>query len=187
MDEDIKKQKKELRKEIKRKIEDLSRDYKIQASLEISKKIFGDLNYQSANTIFTFVGTDGEPDTKKIIEEAINSGKRVCVPRCIDSNKMIAVEIKNYLEDLEIGSYGILEPIKGLPIVEKSHIDYGIIPCVTCDKEGNRLGHGKGYYDIFLKDCDFSTRMLCYSKLMLRLGEIPLDDNDVTIDMVISD
>ena len=72
-----------------------------------------------------------------------------------------------------------------LPLIEADEIDFAVLPCVTCDHQGNRLGHGKGYYDRFLKGTKFSTCMICFEKLIS--GNIPMDDHDQKADSVITD
>ena len=44
--------------------------------------------YQSAGTIFCFVGTGREIDTRPILRHALNSGKTVCVPLCTTPGQM---------------------------------------------------------------------------------------------------
>jgi len=49
-------------------------------------------------------------------------------------------------------SYGITEPTQGNAISPEL-IDMVIVPLISFDKTGNRVGYGKGYYDRFLKKC----------------------------------
>lgn len=48
-------------------------------------------------------------------------------------------------------SYGIPEPKEGLE-VPVSKLDVIFIPLLAFDKEGNRIGYGKGFYDRFLQN-----------------------------------
>jgi 5-formyltetrahydrofolate cyclo-ligase len=48
--------------------------------------------------------------------------------------------------------YGIEEPIDGIDMFPEE-IDLVIVPLLCMDKQGNRVGYGKGYYDRFLKRC----------------------------------
>jgi len=49
-------------------------------------------------------------------------------------------------------SYGIPEPVDGIEVSEKK-LDVVFIPLLAFDKQGNRVGYGKGYYDRFLGNC----------------------------------
>ena len=48
--------------------------------------------------------------------------------------------------------YNIPEPINGLPVPTEM-IDVIFIPLLAYDKQGNRVGYGKGFYDKFLSEC----------------------------------
>ncbi|GAO44577.1 5-formyltetrahydrofolate cyclo-ligase [Flavihumibacter petaseus] len=50
------------------------------------------------------------------------------------------------------GPYGIGEPKSG-PVWDPLQIDLVLVPLLTFDQHGHRLGYGKGYYDRFLERC----------------------------------
>lgn len=56
------------------------------------------------------------------------------------------------MEQLKLNSWGILEPQYGAEI-SSSGIDIVIVPMLTLNSEGYRVGYGKGYYDKFLVNC----------------------------------
>ncbi|BDD08714.1 5-formyltetrahydrofolate cyclo-ligase [Fulvitalea axinellae] len=53
---------------------------------------------------------------------------------------------------LEENRWGIPEPVNARPIHEHK-IDLVLIPLLTFDKLGYRVGYGKGFYDRFLQRC----------------------------------
>lgn len=53
---------------------------------------------------------------------------------------------------IQVNSYGIPEPVNGLE-VPITKIDVVIVPLLAYDLQGNRIGYGKGFYDIFLASC----------------------------------
>ena len=97
------------------------------------------------------------------------------------------MEAKLYTEDTALvkGAYGIMEPSNEEPTIDASEIDLIILPCVSCDRSCNRLGHGAGYYDRYLAKTDAKLMALCAEKLMS--DEIPMDDFDVPLDAVITE
>lgn len=48
--------------------------------------------------------------------------------------------------------YNIPEPVNGLPVPTEM-IDVVFVPLLAYDKQGNRVGYGKGFYDKFLSQC----------------------------------
>ena len=174
--------KQELRNKIKQM--NLSSEY-INYSDEI---IFNKLTqlevFKTCQILFIYVSRNAEVDTIKIIKHAFELGKTVCVPKCFDNSEMKAYEIKS-LDDLEIGSFNILESKSYCKEIDKSKIDLAVVPCVTCDVDNNRLGYGKGFYDRFLADTDMKKICLCRKQVLQE--KIPVDKNDVKMDVVLTD
>jgi 5-formyltetrahydrofolate cyclo-ligase len=50
-------------------------------------------------------------------------------------------------------NYNIPEPINGLSVPTEI-IDVVFVPLLAYDKQGNRVGYGKGFYDKFLSQCN---------------------------------
>ncbi|MFG6686837.1 5-formyltetrahydrofolate cyclo-ligase [Mariniflexile sp. HNIBRBA6329] len=53
-------------------------------------------------------------------------------------------------------SYNIPEPVDGIEI-SNDKIEVVFIPLLAFDKQGNRVGYGKGFYDRFLANCKPET------------------------------
>lgn len=177
--------KKKLRRAIREQIEALEENYCKRASQVICQKVIAEPAYRAAETIFCFVGTRGEPDTVKILQDALAEGKRVGVPLCISDGIMEVRQIKDLEKDLKDGYFGILEPLPEQPKIEADEIDYAVLPCVTCNRQGDRLGHGKGYYDRFLEGTEFPNCMICFEKLIS--DDVPMEAYDQRADVVITD
>lgn len=153
-----------------------------EASRRIRDKVLSDKNFLDAETIFCYISMPGEADTSDIISEALRLGKKVCVPRISGPGQMKAVQIQ---EDtvLKPGPYGIPEPEDGRPEVNKADIDLAIVPCLGASADGSRLGHGGGYYDRYLQDCNAVKLCLCFRERML--DGIPMDKFDIKMDGII--
>ena len=94
----------------------------------------------------------------------------------------VACTIDTIFEDNE---YNIPEPIHG-EIIEPSQIEMVLVPLLSFDLKGHRVGYGKGFYDRFLQQC---------SKDCLKIGLSyfePIDqlndpgEFDVTLDACIT-
>lgn len=92
-----------------------------------------------------------EADTRALIRGALASGKQVCMPVIEgESGDLKLVEVTG-IDNFEPGPFGILEPpAAGRKYVAPESIDLAIVPGIAFDRQGHRLGFGKGYYDRLL-------------------------------------
>lgn len=181
---DIRAQKAELRKHIRELQSRLQPEDIAAGDKKIIRRVLDLSEYRQAKTLFLFVSTAAEIDTGPLLLNALADGKRVAVPRCIGDGIMRAYVISG-TEDLAEGAYGILEPYETCLPLTVEEMDFGVIPCVSCDRQGNRLGHGGGFYDRYLANVAFPTAALCREQLLC--GRIPSDSFDIAVDMVITD
>jgi len=59
------------------------------------------------------------------------------------------------------------------------------VPALAFDVARNRVGHGKGYYDRYLKDYKGIKVGVIFDEHLH--SDIPFDDNDIKMDIVITD
>ena len=89
------------------------------------------------------------------------------------------------ISSLREGAYGILEPPADAPRVDVDEVDFAVLPCLTCNHLGQRLGRGGGYYDRFLAHYRGGTVLLCRERLIRE--EIPLEPHDYPIPWVLTE
>lgn len=176
--------KKELRGIIKEKRELLTEEYKNESDKAIQELVIKSRSFISAEDIFVYISTVSEPSTELIIETALAQGKRVFVPKCISRGKMVAVEITESTA-FESGFMGIREPTAYDENFVLQSVDLSVIPCVSLTLSGKRLGHGAGFYDIFLENAQTEKMCLCYHRLLS--DDIPVDENDIAMDIVVTE
>ena len=183
---DLREEKRRVRRLAREKREQLSPEAQAEASRKIQEKVMSLPEYQRAGTIMAYVSMPGEPDTWEVIRDAVSRGKRVLLPRCTDREHMEAVPFTGE-EDLAPGRWGIPEPKPEIPAIRHSDEEPEIIlvPCAAASREGKRLGHGAGYYDRFLRETRGIRICLCFERLLME--ELPTDEMDVKMDMVLTE
>lgn len=145
-------QKKELRKNIL-----AARMAQTDAEVaEKSRRIAGKLKslpeFEQAGLIMFYLDFRKEVQTGDLIAECLAKGKRVVIPITDRANTaLIPSELKDFPGDLTSGTWGILEPKSDrVRPVEPGEIEFVVVPGVSFDPKGNRLGYGGGFYDRFL-------------------------------------
>lgn len=176
--------KRKLRKELRQRHAELDHDYIAQSDTGIYENISKLPEFLSAKTIFTYYSIENEADTHELIRLALSMGKTVTVPVCHGEGIMDAVIIKS-LADLKPGAYNIPEPSKDAEIISPDKIEFAVIPALSFDKKGYRIGQGGGYYDRFLLNRKFFAAGIIRSIFFEE--ELPKEDHDVPITCVVTE
>lgn len=138
--------------------------------------------FLEAETVMAYRAMGSELCLDEVIEAAWRQGKRLLLPRCQADGTMTARTVSGW-DQLERGAFGIMEPKPEMPIVLPGEIDLVLVPAMAYDKEGRRLGRGKGYYDRFLKD--FDGRTIGVSGILIK--SVPTEAHDIPVDAVASE
>lgn len=146
-------EKAKIRKRILSLLREQEESERVAKSRSIEEKLFSLPEFIQAKCVMFYLSFDGEVETIAMIKHAQQMGKKVAVPVIRGEDKLIASLLKNSDNELSPGPYGILQPRESnIQELSLEKIDLVVVPAVAFDKEGNRLGRGKGYYDRFLKD-----------------------------------
>lgn len=176
--------KKELRKIYKSIRSGIMPQDKADFDRRIFESFVNSCYYHSFDMFLCYVSIGSEVDTSKIIKHLLFSGKKVSVPFCHDG-VMDFYEINSF-DDLFSGMFGI-------PTVNcskhKKITDFSkalcIVPALSYDTDGNRLGYGGGYYDRFLADKKIPTLGLCYEGCICQ--RLPSEKLDIKVGAILTE
>jgi len=126
-------------------------------SLEIANQLLQlDIWNFSFYHVFLTIIEQGEINTDYILNILSGKDKNIVLPKS-DFKKGV---LQNFLltdsTTIKKNKYNIPEPVDGIPIPAEN-IEVVFIPLLAFDKNGNRVGYGKGFYDTFLASCKPET------------------------------
>ena len=152
----------------------------------IRHNVFRLREYKENSTVFTYVSKDIEVNTYPIIEHALSKGKRVAVPLCVKGTYQMEFYYITSVEDLEKGTFGVMEPIIAQceKVTDFSH-GFCVVPGLSFDAKGYRLGYGKGYDDRFLSGFQGFTVGICYANCIQ--WNLPHGYYDRPVDVIVTE
>eukprot|EP01091_Cochliopodium_minus_P010670 TRINITY_DN2879_c0_g1_i1.p1 TRINITY_DN2879_c0_g1~~TRINITY_DN2879_c0_g1_i1.p1 ORF type:complete len:199 (-),score=38.72 TRINITY_DN2879_c0_g1_i1:28-624(-) len=190
----------QIRKDLITKLKNKPQRDKILEDEKIWEKIKSNINYQKSKNIFVYISLNSlnEVDTKKIVDDILkDKEKNLYVPFVEKGKSMQSIKI-NSMNELDLGDFSLLQPKQGISdeenIKSMEEIDLIICPGLGFDKNNNRLGRGKGHYDIYLskmvKSKERAKRNMaylmgvCYTDQIVE--KIPTEEFDIKLDLIIT-
>ena len=170
-----------LRKQIRDQKRAMTESEIVSKSEQLGRLFTASEAYKQAKTIYVYLPYNQEVRTTAMLQQALDDGKRVAVPKCYgDEMRFI------YLDDLskvEKGYCNIPEPIEDGPIADDPTA-LVLMPGLAFDPQGHRMGYGGGFYDKFLAaEPNHPTLALCYDFQMLE--HLETEAHDIPVDFVI--
>ncbi len=152
----------------------------------ITSRLINSENYKSCDTVLIYVSFSDEPDTSNLIKYSLQNGKSVAVP--VWKNGVMNFYFIKSEENLteNIGR------IKTVDINESEKCEsFGncvcIVPALSFDMQGNRLGFGGGYYDRFLAEHkEIFSIGLCFERCLCS-NALPAEPHDIKVNAVITE
>lgn len=151
----------EIRKIKKQERREMEKNLAAEKSRQIAERVQTLAEWKQAKTVLAYLPCQNEADASILLCAALREKKTAAVPVSNpETLEMLAAELLDFSE-LAPGAYGILEPETVVPVAPE-RLDLVLVPGVAFDKNGGRIGFGKGYYDRFLKKTSAKTVALCY-------------------------
>lgn len=127
--------------------------------------------YQQADTIYAYYPLGREVSPLAVIEQALADGKVLAFPRVRESCGMDFYRVTS-LSQLAEGSFHVMEPVLECPMLQETRA-LVLVPGLAFDRQGNRYGYGKGYYDRYFARFPGLTRVaLAYEHQMEEVMEV---------------
>ena len=177
--------KEELRARYKQERIEIGVNRKKDWDAAIAKRVASSDCFRRAKKIFLFAPTKVEVNLLSLVKTAWKLGKTVAFPRCDTESETIAFFELAPGEKLVPGAFGIHEPPESAKPCEADKTTLCIVPGLTFDRAGNRLGYGKGYYDRYLANFSGVSAGVVYEDFLS--DALPLEDWDKPVDLLFTD
>lgn len=147
----------ELRKKYKDLRSLLSAEELEEKSLAIANQLLKLAIWQKTYYhLFLSIEKQKEINTEYILQILAGKDKEIVISKSdFETGRMTHFLLTDNTKIIK-NDYGIPEPVDGLevPVVK---IDVVFVPLLAFDKNGHRVGYGKGFYDRFLSECKPTT------------------------------
>lgn len=168
----------EIRKRISEKKKEFSESELKALSSTIMEKLEDNVVLKCAKTVLLYYSLPDEVFTHDFVEKW-SKEKTILLP--VVKGDELEIRVYAGSECMQKGSFNIDEP-QGEAYNDLISIDAAVIPGVSFDRHGNRLGRGKGFYDRFLKKLNTFKIGVCFGFQLSE--EIPHSEHDVEMDEV---
>jgi 5-formyltetrahydrofolate cyclo-ligase len=193
--------KQELRKTLRKQLAEFKPDVFRNEGIRAAEFMAAFPPWQNASTVLLFLSSPGEIETAPLLALAFKQGKKVFLPK-VEGDIVRFFRIESAEGPWQTGAFGIREPLIEGPILpEEFPYQTGkagkpgeipallVVPGMAFDRQGNRMGHGKGYYDKFFAKLDglgvsYIRAALCLEQQIL--SEVPTDPWDKKMDAICS-
>ena len=182
--QDLKSRKKEARRTLRAQIAAMD-----EKELEKSDKaIYNNISVlpelQAAQRVFLYLSVRREVDTRRLLLLLLEQGKRAALPVSLSEGRMFFAEYRPG-KLTEGGVVPIPEPDESAERIEPCEGDLILVPGLTFDRAGFRLGQGGGYYDRFLSAHRMFSVGLARDALLM--DEVPREAHDCGVSCLVTE
>jgi 5-formyltetrahydrofolate cyclo-ligase len=178
----------QLRSRLRNCLFDIAPEARAKKSELACQRLMKTRAFQDASTVMMYLALDYEADPALAMRKAWGLGKIVVVPKVFWEDRfMVPVRI----DSLE-GGFSI-ERVSGLrsPVSDVrtplEQIDLVVVPAFGFDEQGQRLGHGGGYYDRFFADEHLQAVRCGFGFCEQMVEAVPVYDTDQAVDLIVTD
>ena len=138
-----------LRQQLRQRRRQLDYFQQQHAARRLTRRLSRSLRWQGSKRIAFYLPIDGELDPGMLLKLALKQGKHCYLPvlHPLHPNRMLFIRYQPG-NRLHYNRWGIAEPVPaaGRTICSR-YLQLALVPLTGFDRNGNRLGMGKGFYD----------------------------------------
>lgn len=150
------------------------------AAEALATLFFQSFSFPSETLIGGYWPLGSELDIRLLLE-ALACHPFPCALPCIEGEELI---FRSWIPEdrLTVGPYGIQEPVSTAPVVVP---DVLLVPLLAFDRQGHRLGYGRGFYDRYLTKNSVTSIGVGFAGQ--EVDAIPYDSHDMLLTFVLTD
>lgn len=135
--------------------------------------------------LFLTIEEQKEINTEYILQILAGKDKEIVISKCDFATLGMTHFLLTDNTKIKKNSYNVPEPVDGLEVPD-AKIDVVFVPLLAYDKQGNRVGYGKGFYDNFLSKCKPETIKIGLSFFPPEEKIDDVSENDVKLDFCVT-
>jgi 5-formyltetrahydrofolate cyclo-ligase len=151
--------------------------------------------WQEITIVMVFLSMPGEVETDEVMISAEKGVKRLAAPCMVGNDIIFRFFTVSQVHNMPENAFGIKEPLPEnescSPLSMPGEKILVLVPGLGFDRQRNRLGRGKGYYDRYIHSLrifgisNFLLAGICFEEQVEI--ELPVSENDQPVDLVVTD
>ena len=135
--------------------------------------------------LFLTIEEQKEINSEYMLQILAGKDKEIVISKCEFATLGMTHFLLTDNTKIKKNSYNVPEPVDGLEVPD-AKIDVVFVPLLAYDKQGNRVGYGKGFYDNFLSKCKPETIKIGLSFFPPEEKIEDISANDVKLDFCVT-
>lgn len=174
-----------LRREALARRDALALDLRARASRAIAERLGALVAEWGRPSVAGYAAIGSEADVLPVLDALGGAGAETALP--VQSGEGLMFLRWRHGEPLVAGRFGVREPAADAPVIIPQVL---IVPMVAFDRNGHRLGYGKGHYDraiaALAADGD-APRLVGAAFAVQEVDAIPVEPHDAVLDMIVTE
>lgn len=142
---------------------------------------------RGARAILAYAAFGAEVDLDPWLTHLAGTGHGVFLPY-VDGAELGIARVRDLAADTAPGAFGIREPrASGRRPARVDRLDLVVAPGVAFDRQGGRLGYGRGFFDRLLADLRSATAVVGVAFEAQIVPRVPLEPHDRRVQAVVTE
>jgi 5-formyltetrahydrofolate cyclo-ligase len=160
---------------------------RLKAEQDFADSVYFLADQFSWRRIAAFIPTATEPPIARGIDDLVRQGVSVVVPISSSDGLLDWIELEpGSIDATVLDTMKMPVPANGRPVAP-GELDAVLVPAAAADRDGNRLGWGKGYYDRFLTSVEGSPLVVAVVFGSDLLDSVPVESHDSPVGAVMTE